>query len=119
MLTYAVVVCVVGSDEKTKKFKTVRFEHAEEKRKKAVKNKKDSSLFTVSKKDWGQALAHPRTPQSKYLTGMSVKVIRNLQKLKKLRSAAGDSGSRSASETPQQQRLEREARVKELEAHLG
>ena len=112
-------VCVVGSDEKTKKFKTVRFEHAEEKRKKAVKNTKDSSRFTVSKKDWGQALAHPRTLQSKYLTGMSVKVIRNLQKLKKLRSAAGSSGNMSASDTPQQQRLEREARVKELEAHLG
>jgi len=105
-------VCgLVGSDEKTKKFKTVRFEHAEEKRKKAAKNKKDSSR--------GQALAHPRTAQSKYFTGMSMKVIRNLQKLKKLRSAAGASGSRSASETPQQQRLEREARVKELEAHLG
>jgi hypothetical protein len=104
------VVCVAGSDEKTKKFKTVRFEHAEEKRKKSAKNKKDSSLFSV---------AHPPTPQSKYLTGMSMKVIRNLQKLKKLRSAAGTSGSRSASKTPQQQRLEREARVKELEAHLG
>ena len=104
------VGCVVGSDEKTKKFKTFRFEHAEEKRKNSAKNKKDSSLFSV---------AHAPTPQSQYLTGMSMKVIRNLQKLKKLRSAAGASGCRSASETPQQQRLEREARVKEMEAHLG